>query len=106
MLGADKTYSRRTVKRRPILAAVLMLGLVAPAAAQTAADSGPVTRAEIRELIEAAQATAKASRENVEYSRVVPDLLYQILAKLDKIETKLDKVETTLKEGQTAARRR
>jgi len=92
--------------RRPALAAVLMLGLVAPATAQTAADSGPVTRAEIRELIEAAQATAKASRENVEYSRVVPDLLFQILAKLDKIEDKLDKVETTIKAEKNTQKKR
>jgi hypothetical protein len=92
--------------RRPTLAAVLMLGLVTPAVAQTSADSGPVTRAEIRELIEAAQATAKASRENVEYSRVVPDLLFQILAKLDKIEDKLDKVETTIKADKNAQKKR
>ncbi|AWM86593.1 hypothetical protein [Microvirga sp. 17 mud 1-3] len=91
--------------RRPTLAALLMLGLVAPAAAQSA-DTGPVTRAEIRELIEAAQATAKASRENVEYSRVVPDLLFQILAKLDKIEDKLDKVENTIKADKNAAQKK
>ncbi len=52
------------------------------------------------------QATAKASRENVDYARVVPDLLYQILAKLDKIEGKLDKVETTLKAAQGSASRK
>ena len=60
----------------------------------------------MRDLIEATQAAAKASRENVDYARVVPDLLYQILAKLDKIEDKLDKVETTLKETRAAAAKR
>jgi hypothetical protein len=60
----------------------------------------------VRELIEAARATAKASRENVDYARVVPDLLYQILAKLDKIEDKLDRVDTTLKASQAAAARK
>jgi hypothetical protein len=93
--------------RRATLAAVLILGLTCQAIGQTspapAGDVAPVTRSEIRELIEAAQATAKASRENVDYSRVVPDLLYQILAKLDKIEDKLDKVETTLKANQSSA---
>jgi hypothetical protein len=62
--------------------------------------------AQLRELVDAAQATAKAARENVDYSRTVPDLLFQILAKLDKIEAKLDKVETTLKQGQASASRR
>ncbi len=96
--------------RPTALAAVLILGLTCQAIGQTSftpsGDAAPVSRAEIRELIEAAQATAKASRENVGYSRVVPDLLYQILAKLDKIEDKLDKVETTLKAGQTTSRKR
>ena len=96
---------------RPItLAAVLTVGLISQAIGQTSpaptSDAASVSRTEIRELIEAAQATAKASRENVDYSRVVPDLLYQILAKLDKIENKLDKVETTLKANQTSARKR
>jgi hypothetical protein len=40
----------------------------------------------MRELLEAARATAKASRESVDHGRVVPDILQQILAKLDKIE--------------------
>ncbi len=87
--------------RRAALTATFLLGLVVQANAQAgsapAGEGTPVTRAEIRELIEAAQATAKASRENVDYSRVVPDLLYQILAKLDKIEDKLDKVETAIR---------
>ncbi|MCB5176695.1 MULTISPECIES: hypothetical protein [Microvirga] len=90
--------------RRAVSTAILVLGLAAQAHAQTgpapAADAAPVSRAEIRELIEAAQATAKASRENVDYARVMPDLLYQILAKLDKIEDKLDKVENAVKANQ------
>jgi hypothetical protein len=93
--------------RRAALAAILTLGLACQALAQTspapAGDAAPVSRAEIRELIEAAQATAKASRENVDYSRVVPDLLYQILTKLDKIEDKLDKVENAVKANQASA---
>jgi uncharacterized membrane protein len=85
-------------------AAILTIALISQARAQTnsvpANDVALGSRAEIRELVEAMQATAKASRENVDYARVVPDLLYQILAKLDKIEGKLDKVETTLKAAQ------
>jgi len=96
--------------RPTTLAAILSLGLSSQAIGQTSpapsSDAGLVSRAEIRELVEAAKATAKASRENVDYSRVVPDLLYQILAKLDKIENKLDKVETTLKATQAAAARK
>jgi hypothetical protein len=80
---------------------ILVLGVAAQAQAQTSPAAAPggasMTRAEIRELIDAAKQTAKASRENVDYSRVVPDLLYQILAKLDKIEDKLDKVENAVK---------
>lgn len=68
------------------------------------APGGGMSAAEIRELIEAAQATAKATREAVDYSRVTPDLLTQILAKLDKLEDKLDKVENAIKAG--APRRR
>lgn len=93
--------------RRAALTVTFLLGLAAQANAQTApapaGDNAPVSRAEIRELIEAAQATAKASRENVDYTRVVPDLLYQILAKLDKIEDKLDKVENAVKSGRPAS---
>ena len=91
-------------------AAVLTVALMGQAKAQT--TSVPTnevvvgSRAEIRELVEAMQATAKSSRENVDYARVVPDLLYQILAKLDKIEGKLDKVETTLKAAQGSTPRK
>ncbi len=90
------------------VAAVLTLGLSSQAMGQASPAPTPeptaLTRSEVRELIEAARATAKASRENVDYARVVPDLLYQILAKLDKIEDKLDRVDTTLKAS--AARKR
>ena len=84
---------------RILAVAVLTFGLAGQAMGQSSPPPSPeaVTRSEVRELIEAAQATAKASRENVDYARVVPDLLYQILAKLDKIEDKLDRVDTTLK---------
>ena len=63
-----------------------------PASRAGAAQSA--TRTEMQDLIDAATATAKATREGVDYSRVVPDILQQILAKLDKIEDKLDKIET------------
>lgn len=96
--------------RHVTAAAILTLAFMAQARAQTtsppANDAVLGSRTEIRELIEAAQATAKASRENVDYARVVPDLLYQILAKLDKIEGKLDKVETTLKASQGSTSRK
>lgn len=75
-----------------------------PAPAGSAGPGGGMSAAEIRELIDAAQATAKATREAVDYSRVTPDLLTQILAKLDKLEDKLDKVENAIKAG--APRRR
>jgi hypothetical protein len=66
-----------------------------------------MAEADFRELLEAARATAKATRENVEHSRVVPDILTQILSKLDKIEDKLDKVENAVKgEGRRPAVRR
>ncbi|MEE1610392.1 hypothetical protein [Microvirga sp. CF3016] len=91
-------------------ASLLIIALTSQALGQTgpapAGDAVTASRTEMRELIEATQAAAKASRENVDYARVVPDLLYQILAKLDKIEDKLDKVETTLKETQASAARR
>ena len=80
--------------RGVILATILSALLVGPLRAQ---PSAPPPEAEMRELVEAAKAAAKAARENVDYTRVVPDILTQILAKLDKIEDKLDKVENAIK---------
>jgi hypothetical protein len=79
---------------------ICLIGLTTHSQAQTGpspSESANLSRADIRELIEATKAAAKASRENVDYNRVVPDILTQILAKLDKIEDKLDRVETTIK---------
>jgi hypothetical protein len=73
---------------------IVWLGLAAPAAAQTAPA---LSEAQVRELIEASKATAKATRESVDYARVTPDILTQILAKLDKIEDKLGKLEDAIK---------
>lgn len=58
---------------------------------------GALNPAEIRALLEAARETAKATREAVDYQRVMPDILTQILTKLDKLEDKLDKVENAIK---------
>ena len=80
--------------RGAVLVGIIAVGLMAPAQAQTGAT---LSDADLRELIEAARATAKATRENVDYARVTPDILTQILAKLDKIEDKLDKVENAIK---------
>lgn len=55
---------------------------------------------DMREAIAQLREIAKGTRENVDYSRVVPDILTQILAKLDKLEDKLDKVENAVKAGQ------
>ena len=68
--------------------------------------AGGLTAAEIRELLASSAATAKATREAVDYSRVMPDLLTQILAKLDKIEDKLGKLEADIEGGQRAGARR
>jgi hypothetical protein len=80
---------------------IIMAGLCAPAIAQDVTDPNrPLTNAEIRELLDAAKATAKASRENVDYVRTVPDILYQVLVKIDKLEDKLDKIENALKRNE------
>jgi hypothetical protein len=60
---------------------------------QAAEPAIQLSRAELQELLDAARETAKATREGVDYSRVVPDLLVQLLTKLDKIENKLDRIE-------------
>ena len=71
-------------------AGFLCLTLAGSATAQTAPA---LSQADTRELIEG----AKATRETVTYVSVTPDLLHQILTKLDKLEGKLDKVENALK---------
>jgi hypothetical protein len=91
--------------RHAVWLGMLFLALTGNGQAQT--NSGPtenptMSDAQIRELLDAAKVTAKASRENVDYARVVPDILFQILAKLDKIEDKLDKVENAIKSNQAA----
>ena len=78
-------------------AGFLCLAFAGSAAAQTA--SAPM-QANTRELIDAAKATAKATQESLNYARVTPDILHQILAKLDKLEGKLDKVENAVKAQQ------
>ncbi len=85
---------------RAVVTGLVLAALLGPLPMQALAQPGPApSEAETRELLEAARATAKAARENVEYARVVPDILTQILAKLDKIEDKLDKVENAVKAG-------
>lgn len=109
--------------RAVLLAGILICGWAGAALAQTAPlppASPPVvrdpsgdasaprstgvaaSRAELEDLVEASRAIAKSTREGVDYARVVPDILQQILAKLDKIENKLDKLET----AQTTTRKR
>jgi hypothetical protein len=84
----------------------LVVGVLAgPAWAQTEPAAAAPSSAEMREMLDAAKATAKATRENLDYARVTPDLLYQILGKLDKLENKLDKIEDAIKRD-TAARPR
>ncbi len=73
------------------------LTLADPATAQTASA---LSQANTRELIDAAKATAKATQESLDYARVTPDILHQILTKLDKLEGKIDKVENAVKAQQ------
>ena len=87
--------------RSAIVIGMVGLGLVAPAGAQT---TPAMPDAQMRELVDAAKATAKATRESVDYARVTPDILTQILAKLDKIEDKLDKVENAIKRDNSGRR--
>jgi hypothetical protein len=89
--------------RRTALVAAFCLAASTQVQAQAPTAPAPaMSGTEIRELLDAAKATAKASRENVEYIRVVPDILYQILAKLDKVENKLDKIENELKAAKSS----
>ena len=80
--------------RGVMMVGLILSGLITPALAQTGAAP---READLRELIEAAKATAKASRESVDYARATPDILTQILAKLDKIEDKLVRVEDAIR---------
>ena len=89
--------------RGVIAIGIIMAGLGAPAFAQDAPDPNrPLAAAEIRELLDAAKATAKATRENVDYVRVLPDILYQVLVKIDKLEAKLDKIENAVKRNEAS----
>lgn len=91
---------------------IITLALAGSALAQAPPAAPPVrpdqalSAAEMREMLDAAQATAKATRDAVDYTRVMPDLLTQILTKLDKIEDKLDKVENAVKAQSGPAKRR
>jgi hypothetical protein len=81
-----------------VAAGVGLAGLAPAARAQGPAQPGASSEAEMRELVEAAKATAKATRDMADSSRVTPDILTQILTKLDKLEDKLDKIENALKQ--------
>ena len=88
-------------------AVIVGVVLAALAAGPGRAQAPAMSESDVRELLDAARATAKATREGVEHSRVVPDILTQILTKLDKIENKLDKIENAVKsEGRRASTRR
>ncbi len=91
--------------RGAVIVGVVLAALAAgPGQAQAPAA---MSESDMRELLDAARATAKATREGVDHSRVVPDILTQILAKLDKIENKLDKIENAVRsEGRRASTRR
>ncbi len=86
--------------RGAVIVGVVLAALTAgPGQAQAPAPAA-MSDSDLRELLDAARATAKATREGVEHSRIVPDILTQILTKLDKIEDKLDKVENAVKRNQ------
>jgi hypothetical protein len=87
----------RGLIRVSLTAGFLCLALAGPVTAQTALT---LSQADTRALIDAAKATAKATQESVEHARVTPDILHQILVKLDKLEGKLDKVENAVKAQQ------
>lgn len=59
---------------------------------------------DMREMVDLMRAAATAARESVDYQRVVPDILTQILTKLDKLEDKLGKVEAAI-EGKGGRKR-
>ena len=90
--------------RQKMCIGLFLAALVSQAQGQAnpaANENGPaLSSADMRELLDAAKATAKATRENVDYTRVVPDMLLQIQVKLDKLEDKLDKIENAIKRDQ------
>ncbi|WP_188611704.1 hypothetical protein [Chelatococcus reniformis] len=86
---------------------VILLAGPAPARAgePPAAKPAPATsEADSRDLLEAAKATAKSARTTAENIAVVPDLLVQILTKLDKIEDKIARLETAMQAKPPARR--
>ena len=91
--------------RGAVIVGVVLAALAGGPGQAQAPAAGAMSEAEVRELLDAARATAKATRENVDYNRVVPDILTQVLTKLDKIEDKLDRIENALKPGRAPARR-
>ena len=93
--------------RGAVVVGVVLAALAAGPGQAQAPASAAMSESDVRELLDAARATAKATREGVEHSRVVPDILTQILTKLDKIEDKLDKIENAVKgEGRRPSARR
>ena len=90
--------------RGAVIVGVVLAALAAGPGQAQAPAAPAMSESDVRELLDAARATAKATREGVEHSRVVPDILTQILAKLDKIENKLDKIENAVKSAGEARR--
>ena len=87
-------------------AVVACVAWMGTAVAQTPAPEPPAAAgSELRELIAISREIARTNREGVDYGRVVPDLLTQILAKLDKLEDKLDRIDTKLGERRPTVRR-
>lgn len=101
----DGRQGMMSVPIDPMRASTIQVQYTPPRAAAQAemAPTGMAPSSDMHDLLEAMRATAKATREGVDYGRVVPDILTQILAKLDKIEDKLDRIDTNAK---TASMRR
>ena len=90
--------------RGAVIVGVVLGALAAGPGQAQAPAAAAMSEADLRELLDAARATAKATREGVDHGRVVPDILTQILTKLDKIEDKLDKIENAVKSAGEARR--